>query len=521
MGKPKGPNQKAKYKALNARLDRYTLLVKKIYDTYNLEAAKIATSVNYDGEKPFSFADYPTTKKRVQDLLNGWKNDMFAVINKGTASEWANSNAVQDLLADKALWYYYGREHGRRKRKYYQTNPDSLVAFQTRVDKGMNLSQKIWEQSKGYKEDLESALSSGIQKGMSAVTLSKRVSKYLVDFDSLRADYKEKYGKETDALNCEYRSMRLARSEINMAYRSAEQLRWKQFDFVKAKEIKLSKSHHDRMPGGDICDDLAGIYPKEIDWTGWHPNDMCYVVPVLKTEEEFFSDEEVPNEQIEFPSGFDNWVNKNIDRLSGALDRNTLPYWIRDNKDVKDCIRTICNAREVGDTLQGYAEAIAEKYGCSVTPINYKKFSSLYRKLTNPIDPTPIGDIKDAVRNTIVAPKEAISSVIDELKKVDGFIRHKPQSTDFGYTGNIINVRFPNGVIGEIQVNTPQMIYAKDSPSSAKRVIGEELWNKIHNETGLEGGLGHKFYEQGRVTIDTKKLDEIIRKSKEYYKHFS
>ena len=79
---------------------------------------------------------------------------------------------------------------------------------------------------------LESALSTAIEKGMSAVTLSKRVSKYLRDFDSLKKDYKKRFGTATDIHDCEYRSARLARSEINMAYRNAEQLRWQQMDFI-------------------------------------------------------------------------------------------------------------------------------------------------------------------------------------------------------------------------------------------------------------------------------------------------
>jgi hypothetical protein len=337
MGRPKSHNQKAKYKALNARLEKYVILVQKVYESYNLEAAKIATSVGYDGEKPFSFNDYPITKQRVQDLLNGWRGDMNAIITKGTATEWGKSNMTQDLLADKVLSYYYGKEHGKRKRKYYQTNPDSLKAFQKRVDNGMNLSQKIWDQSRGYKRELEAAVSAGIQKGMSAVTLSKRVSKYLTDFDKLKDDYKQRYGKETDCLNCEYRSMRLARSEINMAYQTAEQERWQQMDFVVGIEIKLSKSHHNRMPHGDICDDLQGKYPKDFKWTGWHPNDMCYMVPILKTEEEFFADDDTPSasEVTNYPESMRKWIIDNQERIDDARKKGTLPYWIKDNGGMK------------------------------------------------------------------------------------------------------------------------------------------------------------------------------------------
>lgn len=334
MSKIKIPNQKAKYKALNARLNRYILLVQNIYDAYNHEASKIATMLGYDGEKQFSFSDYPTVKQQVQNLFSSWRRDITATITTGMSNEWGNSNLTQDLLADKVLSYYYGKEHGRRARKYYQTNSDALKAFKERKDKGMNLSQKIWKQSEDYKTELEAALSTGIQKGMSAVTLSKRVSKYLQDFDLLKKDYKQKYGKETDALNCEYRSIRLARSEINMAYRTAEQKRWEQFDFVVGYEIKLSHVHHIKMPHGDICDTLAGKYPKDFKWTGWHPNDMCYAIPILKTEDEFFELDETSeseNAVTDVPDSLKEWVIENEERIKQAKKRGTLPYWLRDN----------------------------------------------------------------------------------------------------------------------------------------------------------------------------------------------
>lgn len=274
MAKLKLPKQRDMMQNLKRRIEKYMLLVQGIYDTYNLEAAKMAVSVGYDGEKPFRFSSYPQTSSLIEKAMNNWCKDMNAVIYRTTSEEWKKSNLIQDLIADKVMAYYYGSHNGKRVRKYYQVNSDALKAFQERRDYGMNLSQRIWNQSRQYKRELEDALSVGIQKGMSAVTLSKRISKYLNDFPSLQKDYKEKYGKATDCVNCEYRSMRLARNEINLAYRTAEQKRWEQMDFIIGKEIKTSDVHDERMPKGDICDQLAGKYPKDFLWRGWHVN--CY-----------------------------------------------------------------------------------------------------------------------------------------------------------------------------------------------------------------------------------------------------
>lgn len=294
MSTPRLPNQKTQYKKLNERLSKYMASVLSIYESLNKEAAKIALSTDYDGTEEFSFDDYPITKDRVQKLQQQFVSDLGGVIMSGTSEEWKNSNLLQDMIADKVLGKYVGEHKGKEFEHYYQKNSGALKAFQQRKDKGLNLSQKLWNQSADYKTELEEILSVSIEKGIDAVTLSKRVSKYLWDFPSMQAAYEEKFGHASRAKNCEYRSIRLARSEINMAYRTAEQERWRQFDFVVGYEIKLSGSH----PVTDVCDDLKGKYPKDFVWTGWHPNCMCYCVPLLMSEDEFFADKEEVDEEI-------------------------------------------------------------------------------------------------------------------------------------------------------------------------------------------------------------------------------
>lgn len=382
MATPRGINQKGKYTALNARLNRYLLLVKNVFDTCGLEVAKIAERTGYSvGDVPFRFADFPITKSAILGLQKRFVDDMGAIIYRGTSEEWKQSNLVQDLLTDKVLKFYGSKAGGEKHKVYYQTNSDVLKAFQQRKISGeLRLSEVLWNQSENYKTEMEYAISSALEKGTSAVTLSKRLSKYLNDFDKLKDDYKERYGKAVDCQDCEYRSMRLARSEINMAYRTAEQERWKQMDFVLGFEIKLSKSHHDRMPKGDICDDLAGKYPKDFKWTGWHPNDMCYVVPVLKSEEDFWADEEdsVENEKVELPENFRKWFEENRERYEESIKRGTVPYFIRDNMsylktesvdkmfEVRNFARKTSAFKDIDDRqLKQFNEVLSSAYKCA------------------------------------------------------------------------------------------------------------------------------------------------------------
>src|SRR5699024_8997862 len=50
-------------------------------------------------------------------------------------------------------------------------------------------------------------------------------------------------------------------------------------------EVKTSHNH----PGviNDICDNLAGKYPKNFIFDGWHPQCRCFAIPLLPSTEEF------------------------------------------------------------------------------------------------------------------------------------------------------------------------------------------------------------------------------------------
>lgn len=303
------PNQKKAYKNLSKRLNGYTKKILAIYEVLATESAKIATSTNYDGDGEFSFSDYPRTSKKIDALLDYYSNNMQSLVYSGISEEWKNSNTLQDLLAKRVIKSFMRKVGETKQKAYYEHNNAAMKAFKDRTVKGLSLSQRIWNQREDVKEALEKCLSTGIEKGTSAVKLSKKISKYLNNYPSLAKDYKKKYGKAINIQNCEYRSVRLARNEINIAYRTAEQTRWAKMDYIKGKEIKTSGNH----PKHDICDELAGIYPKNFQWTGWHVNCMCYAVPVIMSEEEYWGGTQ-PDDEM--PKNFTDWVDDNKDKAA-------------------------------------------------------------------------------------------------------------------------------------------------------------------------------------------------------------
>ena len=69
------------------------------------------------------------------------------------------------------------------------------------------------------------------------------------------------------------------------------------------------------------------------------------------------------------------------------------------------------------------------------------------------------------------------------------------------------------------------MIYAKEKPINAIKIIGIKKWKQIEKEVGVEGGLGHQFYEEmrildKRVPGQLKKWKELEQKSIDYYSKF-
>lgn len=186
-------------------------------------------------------------------------------------------------------------------------------------------------------------------------------------------------------------------------------------------------------------------------------------------------------------------------------------------------------AELVGGKLQSIAESIAKKHGAKVTPINYKSVDSIVRKAKT--ENNGIKDIKDSYRTTIIASKDAIPKIINELKgnfKDFTFVRHKAQNLDTGYSGNIINVKNKKtGLVGEIQVNTAKMIYAKENYSVAYKILGGKTMRSIYNETKMPAGWGHSLYEQSRVITkyrrkvqENSKYSKLQNMQKAYYKKF-
>ena len=333
--------------------EQYTQVVNALFDRATTEVAKAVAKGTYDPDKPFSFDDYPGVKSVMQGVTKQLVDRMITVIETGSKKQWLfacekNDGFIASIMDTSKL-------SKARLKKMQDRNLEALQTFQGRKVEGMNLSQRVWKYVGQYKAQLESALDVGLGEGRNAAQLSRDVRENLKEPNRLFRRVRDKRGnlvlsKAAKAFHPGqgvYRSsyknaMRLTRSEINMAYRESDLLRWQSLDFVVGYEIR--RSNHEPLFKCDICEKLVGRYPKTFKFKGWHPQCMCYAVPILMDEETFDENElgdlkaalhgtqykklEAKNLVTDVPDGFKQWVK---DHEEAQKKWASTPYFIKDN----------------------------------------------------------------------------------------------------------------------------------------------------------------------------------------------
>ncbi|MDD7468344.1 MAG: ADP-ribosyltransferase [Bacteroidales bacterium] len=216
---------------------------------------------------------------------------------------------------------------------------EAMRAFLDRRDrKGFTISGRVWRTAEQAMQHIETSLSEGLAEGRSAAELSRTIRQDLREPDKLFRRVRDKNGilqlsKSAKAYHPGagvYRSsyknaLRLTRTEINVSYAEADFERWQRLDFVVGYEVRLSNNHTcNGHPFTDICDELAGKYPKWFKFTKWHPQCRCVCLAI-------FDDDPGAGEVRDVPANFKQWVTDNQPRLDRSIKKGTAPYWVRDN----------------------------------------------------------------------------------------------------------------------------------------------------------------------------------------------
>lgn len=337
-------------------LARIQRMVEALFKAAANDAANLAPLIGELGEAAFSWADYPLALAKINKIIARLNADVEVAIVNGVNSEWTLSNNKNNELCKRVFGSIEASLPKSISRRYFTNNESARDAFLARKEAGIGLSDRVWNYTNQFKGEIEMALDIGIRSGRSADEISRDVREYLKEPNKLFRRVRDKHGQLQLSKNAAayhpgrgvYRSSymnarRLAATETNIAYRTADYIRWQQLDFVVGIEIHLSNNHNCKgVPSGkffDICDELKGKYPKDFKFTGWHPHCRCYATSILKSEEELAADNErimagedvsvgSVNEVSDIPDNFKEWVENNKERAKGW---ETMPYFVKDN----------------------------------------------------------------------------------------------------------------------------------------------------------------------------------------------
>lgn len=351
----------------------------KLYDKLIKELAKIGASIaDLDTGKLFSFSDYPKVKEKVEKILDKYTDSLESKITNGM------KDAIDmSYLANKTFLKDYSKISDKTLRTQRETAKNAFIRSRAKSEYGLGLSDRVWNYTQQAKAEFEAGMSEviedGIYTGISAEELGRRVRDKLKYPDMVYRRYHlKKLTKEGKKDVIEWRkkvvddngnvhfiktemdlvgrgvyrssrknALRLAATEINMAYRYADNVRWQSEPFIRGIRIRLSNNHTlNGKPFYDICDELQGDYPKSFMWSGWHPRCRCSASPILVPQEEMDEISNLPEEEYQnyrpkdlittMPNKFKDWFYKNKERVTESISRGTQPYFIRDNKAIID-----------------------------------------------------------------------------------------------------------------------------------------------------------------------------------------
>lgn len=357
----------------------------------------------------YSFdGDTLAKQKKVEELLRRLHSVVTFAIERGIQLEWGQASEETDKLVKSV----FGKKilSTPEFKAWNERNTEAMNAFIQRSEKGLNLSQRVWKTVEQLRDEMEVAITVSIGEGQSASQMSKKVRQYLNEPDLMFRRFRYKAGEKTvddydengnkvgshkepvygkkwkkrvkgkdgkvhfiDYDKDDYKTgrgvykssaknaMRVCRTETNIAYRRSDNQRWSDLDFVVGQHIALSRSH----PKKDICDKLAGDYPKDFKFDGWHPQCFCVCTPITVPIEQtkhltkmFMEGKDWKSELKriargyevkDYPQGFKDWVTENKDKIALSQERGTEPYFVKNNASVID---EIINPKPISETIK-------------------------------------------------------------------------------------------------------------------------------------------------------------------------
>lgn len=263
----------------------------KAYDNLINELAKIYQNARIDEDKLFLLDNQPKNQKRLATkAFRAYRKAVMQEVETAQEIGWDKGSEdfldlmierVDDLKDELTKEQYENKINAIKKQKVKKAELNKLKNRKIGVTK---ISDRVWDIQNLAKENIEIALTDALGKGKSAQELARSIKHNLNRPNDLFRRVRDSRGKLVPSKKMRayktgagvYKSahknaIRLARNEISISYRSAEQRSMSQNDDIVAQKIRTLNSGHHVV---DICDELEGVYPKDFKWNGWHV--QCY-----------------------------------------------------------------------------------------------------------------------------------------------------------------------------------------------------------------------------------------------------
>lgn len=296
-----------KQKQLRIRLD-----LEKMYSQMVEDLVSATSLLDLPLDEYVYFKNYPALKKKADELIKNLGTKLNLYINNQLSSVWSLSNSKNDNLIDQT----FSRYNKIAPESLKSHNEKALETFRQGKIKGLTLSDRVWSSNVNLRQELESALSAGLEKGQSAKSLAKDIKKYLNEPNMRFRRVRDKFGNlkpSKNALaynpgqgvyrNSQANALRLAKETINRAYREADHLRWSQMPFVTGYKLRNSER---KVTVCDICAKMNGtVFPKSYKFIGLHIGCLCTATPVLCSEADMIrivNGEDVEVKEPEMPA---------------------------------------------------------------------------------------------------------------------------------------------------------------------------------------------------------------------------
>jgi len=332
--------EKENHNILLAYLTSQERQLSRIYSNMSAELASVLRKYKVNSSSKLWYRNQ-RIKKEVDKVLAKYRKILFNHLSDATKKAWDMSDSHNDKFVDN---YIKGINVPESiKATMLSRNTEAFKSFLKRKSGGFTLSQRVWNITEATRAQLDYFVAEGLTTGRSAVKLSGDIQRYLKQptkrFRRLRnpetgklmlSDPAKNYHPGTGVYRSSFKNaLRLARNEINIAYRASDVERRKNLPFVLGVQVNLSPAH----PEYDICDELQGLYPKEFKFVGWHPNCLCFTTSKLMSKKDFIAylnntSKKLPKPVSTIPGRANRFLNDNADKLKKL---NSTPYFIEDN----------------------------------------------------------------------------------------------------------------------------------------------------------------------------------------------